>query len=175
MEPTVVVTDDEAWRLGVKAILWEFQSLTPDQLTGLKDGIEKLIALKAAMQAVVEKVNCAAICATCGGECCVRGKYHFSAIDLVVYLLTGKELIEPSFATGRCSYLAEDGCLMPPQYRPFNCVTFVCEQIEMHLPASDKEFFYAAEGKLRLIYRELQEVFTDRRMRGSVMSYVQTS
>lgn len=175
MEPTGVVTDDELWRLGVKAVVNEFRILTSDQLTGLKAGAEELIALKAAMQAVVEKVNCAAICATCGGECCVRGKYHFSAIDLVVYLLTGKELFEPRFANGSCSYLAEDGCLMPPQYRPFNCVTFVCEQIEVHLPASDKEFFYAAESKLRLIYKKLQGMFTDRRMRGSVMSYVQAS
>lgn len=169
------MTDDELWHLGVEAVASEFGGLTSDQLTRLKAGAEELVALKTAMQAAVEKVNCTAICTTCGGECCVRGKYHFSAIDLVVYLLTGKELFEPRFANGRCSYLAEDGCLMPPQYRPFNCVTFVCEQIEVHLPASDKEFFYAAEGKLRLVYKELQGMFTDHRMRGSVMSYVQAS
>lgn len=170
-----MVTDDELWRLGVRAVVNEFGGLAPAQLTTLKAGAEELMALKTAMQAVAERVNCAVICSTCGGECCVRGKYHFSAIDLVVYLLTGKELFDPRFANGRCSYLAEDGCLMPPQYRPFNCVTFVCEQIEVHLPTSDKEFFYAAESKLRLIYKELQGMFTDRRMRGSVMSYVQAS
>ena len=175
MERTGVVTDDEVWRLGVGAVVEVFRLLTPDHLADLKADAEEMMVLKAAMQAVVEKVNGAAICAACKGACCAAGKYHFSAIDLVVYLLTGKELFEPRFASGCCSYLGDGGCLMPPEYRPFNCVTFACEQIEAHLPAADKEFFYLSEGRLRTVYREMQAAFADRRMRCAVMSFARTN
>jgi len=171
MVPGKTATDEMIWRLGVAAVTGEFRALLPAQLSRLSSGIEELRVRKKALHDVVARVNGAAVCAECKGECCVRGKYHFSAIDLVVYLQTGRELFDPRFANGLCPFLGDDGCLMPLEYRPLTCVIFICERIEAFLPPVDREFFSAAESALRLMYRELQEIFADRRMRGSVMNW----
>jgi hypothetical protein len=171
MEPAKTATDEILWCLGVAAVTGEFRALLPAQLSRLSSGIVELRARKKALHDVVARFDGAAVCAECRGECCVRGKYHFSAIDLVVYLQTGRTLFEPRFANGLCPFLGDDGCLMPLEYRPLTCVIFVCERIEALFAPADRKFFSAAENDLRLMYGELQEIFADRRMRGSVMNY----
>ena len=174
MQSGCLIPDDDLWRLAVTAVTVEFQSLTSSRLSEVRTAVEALVALKLAMHAVAEMVDCAEICSGCGGECCSRGKYHFSVIDLIVFLSTGRELFEPDFANGMCPYLGGNGCLMPAAFRPFTCITFNCERIESSLQPLDREFFYAAEKKLRLSYKQLQEIFADSRMRGALMSYVTT-
>lgn len=169
------MTDDEQWRAGVDAIGQELMCLAPCQLLLLKAGVDEMMTIKAAMHSFVEKLNGAVLCAACGGRCCVCGKYHFSAIDLLAYRLTDKELFQPSFVTGRCCFLRQDTCLMAPEFRPFNCVTFVCEEIEARMTVSNKAAFYAGEKKLRNLYGDLKQLFPDNKMNRSVMSYVQVT
>jgi hypothetical protein len=108
-------------------------------------------------------------CAACGGACCVAGKYHFSKVDLLVYLAMDEPLFEPCFDNGLCPYLSAEACLMAPGFRPFNCITFNCELIEDRLPATEVDRFYRLERELREGYRQLRALFPEKTLDGALL------
>jgi hypothetical protein len=61
------------------------------------------------------------------------------------------------------------GCLMEPEYRPYNCITFICERVEGLLGPMEKERAYAIERDLRMLYGDLEQLF-DNRFRYDVLS-----
>jgi hypothetical protein len=170
---TTCQSDSDLWQQGVAAISQLVGTMPPPLAAIVKSAVGELMALKSAMHAIVEAVDGTPTCAVCGGMCCRCGKYHFAAIDLVAYLVTGKELFAPSFGGEGCTFLHRDHCLMPPDYRPFNCITFVCELLEEKFSGEEKVAFYALERELRSLYQQLQQFFSDPRMARSVMSFVQ--
>jgi hypothetical protein len=154
-------------------ITQELEKLSATAKAEVATRIGEMISLKSAMHAVVERSAGAVACAACGGKCCTCGKYHVSGIDLVAYLVTGKEIFTPVFTGESCPFLDQDHCLMPPGHRPYNCITFACEFIECGFSGQDKENFYAMERELRLLYQKLQQYLPDRRMGRSVMGFLQ--
>ena len=112
-----------------------------------------------------------ATCADCGGLCCQKGKYHFSVIDLLMYLSTGKELFTPLFRETPCAFLGAEGCLMAPAYRPFTCITFHCERLELLLSSADLERISLLERGLRDLCRQMEELFGTRMMQGLLLRY----
>lgn len=163
-------TFDEQWQAGVREVHGVFGNLSAEQLLRLRDLTVELKALKAEMQSLVAAIGAGSHCADCGGECCVAGKYHFSKVDLLVYLVDAAPLFEPLFDNGLCPYLAPHGCLIPADYRPFNCITFNCERIEDLLPDDDLAAFYAGERELRRCYGEIRSLFPDHSMHGAVLA-----
>lgn len=109
-------------------------------------------------------------CVACGGLCCEKGKYHFSVIDLLMYLSTGKELFIPSFRESPCPFLGETGCLMDPAYRPYTCITFHCERLEDLLSPADLERIHHLERGLRELCQKLEKLFGGRLMQGLLLS-----
>lgn len=109
-------------------------------------------------------------CAACGGLCCEKGKYHFSVIDLLMYLSTGKELFNPSFRETPCPFLGETGCLMDPAYRPFTCITFHCDRLEDLFTPAALERIHHLEWGLREHCRKLETLFGVRLMQGLLLS-----
>ncbi|WP_243370076.1 hypothetical protein [Geotalea sp. SG265] len=166
-----ITPDKELWHQGIAQIILKVENLPPAAVAQVRAGINELMSLKLAMQAIVERVAGSSTCGECGGKCCRCGRYHFTAIDLVAYLVTGKELFAPDFAGEGCLFLDGDRCLMPPEYRPFNCITFACEDIEDRFTGEEKDRFYFLERELRLSYRKLQHHFPYRRMGLSVLSF----
>jgi hypothetical protein len=164
------MTDRETWNLAVAAVAAEFAALPPArqaltaELAGAVKGVKK------SLHAVVEEVSAGEICASCGGECCLSGKFHVTVVDLLVYLAEGRELFTPRFDQGRCPYLGTQGCLMEPPYRPFNCVTFNCEQVECLLEFAEKDRSVLLEGELRALYGNIEELFGSRFMGGLLMN-----
>jgi hypothetical protein len=165
------VTDRDKWRQAVAAVTSEFEALVPSLRERLRQLCESIMAAKSGVHAVTEAVSPATICAACGGACCASGKYHFTAVDLLVYLDSGHPLFEPSFGRGLCPYLGERSCLMEPDYRPFNCLTFNCELVEALLAPNEVERFYAGERELRRLYARVEELFGNRFMHGLLMNY----
>jgi hypothetical protein len=157
------------WQDGVSRVSCVFQALSEPELATLRTLSLVMIEQKEAMQALVAQVDAASHCAGCGGACCVRGKYHFSAADLLVFLSTGAPLFAPLFDNGLCCYLGAQGCLMAPAYRPFNCITFNCELIEDRLPEQDLARFYALERELRRTYAEIRSLFPGGAMDGALL------
>jgi hypothetical protein len=164
------VTDLETWNLAVAAVTAEFAALPPARQSLVAEFAGAIKVGKEALHAVVEQVSASEICASCGGACCLTGKFHVTVVDLLVYLAEGRELFTPGFDLGRCPYLGTQGCLMAPPYRPFNCVTFNCEQVEWLLEPLEKERSVLLEQELRSLYGRFEELFGNRFMGGLLMN-----
>jgi hypothetical protein len=154
--------DFEKWNRAVSAVNGEFTLLQQPELSRLKKSVDTIKQYKRSVFALTETINAGQICEACQGACCRKGKYHFTVIDLLVYLVEGKELFVPCFTNGRCPYSGEAGCLMEAEYRPFNCVTFQCEELEKLLQPVVIDQFYALEKKLRAAYGDLKRTFDNR-------------
>jgi len=165
-------SDDFAgqWRAGVRLVTQAYLAAPEPLRARLRELAALLKETKCAMQALVARVDAAAHCAGCGGECCVKGKYHFTKADLLVYLVDGKPLFVPLFSNGLCPNLGCQGCLIPTAYRPFNCITFNCELIEDLLPGEDLASFYRMERELRLRYQEIRSLFPEQTMHGALLT-----
>lgn len=160
---------ERQWQKGVDAVSAGFIALPKPELERLRALARAMVELKERMQDVAARVDAAAHCAGCGGACCVSGRYHFTAADLLVYLATAAPLFTPRFDSGLCPYLGEPHCLIPAGYRPFNCITFNCEVIEDRLLPEELSRFYLLERELRQGYREIRSLFPDRSMDGSLL------
>lgn len=165
------MTDRDMWRQAVAAVTSEYAALAPELRERLRPFCESIMAAKRRVHAVTEAVSPAAICAACGGACCANGKYHFTVVDLLVLLSNGQPLFEPRFGRCLCPYLGERSCLMEPDYRPFNCLTFNCELVEALLSPGEVDRFYAGERELRRLYAGVEELFGNRFMQGLLINY----
>ena len=164
------MTDRETWNLAVAAVAAEFALLPPSRKALLAELTESVKTCKKGLHAVAEGVSAGNICAACGGECCMTGKYHVTVVDLLVYLAGGAELFSPHFDQEHCPYLGEQGCLMAPAYRPFNCVTFNCERVESRLEPAEQERLVLLEQRIRALYGRFEALFENRFMGGLLMN-----
>jgi hypothetical protein len=159
------------WNLVVAAVAAEHAALAPARKALVAELAEAVKGAKEALHAIGEGVCVGEICASCGGECCMTGKFHVTVVDILVYLAEGRALFTPDFGQGRCPYLGERGCLMASSYRPFNCVTFNCERVEWLLEPHDKERFVLLERELRALYGRFEEEFGNRFMGGLLQNW----
>jgi hypothetical protein len=163
------MNDREKWNQGVAAVREAYAALSPKLKTCLNKHAMAIRSCKKTLHLIGEGAGAGMICARCGGECCNRGKNHLTVVDLLVYLNEGKTIFTPAFEQSICPYLGEKGCRMGPEYRPYNCVTFICERVEDLLAPLEKERFYAIERELRGLYEGLKKLF-DSRFRHAVLS-----
>jgi hypothetical protein len=162
------MTEGEKWERGVAAVREEYALLSPLLKSRLKKCAAAIKSCKEVLQLIGEGVHAADICGKCRGECCALGKNHVTAIDLLIYLNDDREIFTPCFAQEICPYVGENGCLMEPEYRPYNCITFICEQVEGLLGPLEKERSYAVERDLRDLYRDMEQLL-DSRFRHGVL------
>jgi hypothetical protein len=166
----VHMTDREKWVRGVAAVRNEYAALPYALRVQLAECIALIKLRKKTLQALVDEVRAGEICAACGGECCARGKNHFTVVDLLAYLADDRQLFTPRFGREICPYLGEFCCLMPPEYRPYNCITFVCERVEGLLAPREQALFYAVERELRELYERLERLLDNRFRAGLLMN-----
>ena len=151
------MTDREKWDRGVAALREEYAALSSLLRTQLKERIAAVKSCKKSLHSFAEAVGAGKICAECRGECCARGKNHVTVVELLAYFDDDRQLFTPSFERDLCPYMGENGCLMEPEYRPYNCITFICERVEDLLGPLEKERFYAVERDLQARYKDLEE------------------
>lgn len=126
--------------------------------------------LKQNIHRYAEVLDGSAICAECGGQCCATGKHHFTVVDLLVFLAGEKPVVAPRFSSGWCPFLGDDGCIIEPEFRPYNCVTFNCDRIDCLLQPFEREAFMDTERKLRSAYRAIEEFFDNTFMQGLIIT-----
>lgn len=159
------------WNDAVAVVRSEFAAFPGQVLTELHVLAESIRREKNLISFLTSSKGSNEHCACCGGKCCETGKFHFTVIDLLVHLATGKELFRPVFQGSFCPYLGSEGCLMDPSYRPYICVTFLCERLEKLLSPEELEQVYNSELRLRNLYRRLEEYFGNRFMQGLLLNY----
>lgn len=165
------MTDQQLWSAAVVCVKTEYEAIPYALKQQLSRLSAEIITLKSRSQELVSSANAESACSDCKGICCRFGKHHFTAVDLLVYLSSAGDLFDPSFDNPLCPYHGGSGCLMTPGLRPFNCIIFICEQIEALLPGSVKEELVEIEKELRRIYGEFDRIFGNRFANGLLITY----
>jgi len=165
------MTDSEKWDRGVAALGKEYVLLPPELKVQLDKCAHAVKSRKEQLHKIVSEVRAAEVCAQCLGECCKGGKNHVTTVDLLIYMGEGKKVFTPAFEFGNCPYLGETGCVMEPEYRPLNCITFNCERIEEALGPLERDRFYAVEGELRELYDYYEQLFDNSFSYGLLSNY----
>jgi hypothetical protein len=86
-------------------------------------------------------------------------------VNLLPFLLGGEAPPDPDFSR-ICPYIDSQGCLLEPARRPFNCVIFLCEEVEATLSPGQRQLFSALEGRLRFLYLEFDRRYAGSSLRG---------
>ena len=144
------MSDLAVWEQALSSAGNWYRGLPPAIRAELDGLLEEIMQLKRTLVELVTSSGSSAICRSCGGECCLLGRYHVSVLDILAYLKTGVDPVVPNFfASPACPYADISGCSMPPCYRPVTCVIFNCQLIEDRLTAIERHTLYAHESRLR--------------------------
>ena len=158
--------DTETWRIAVETCSAEFEQLSPGHRARLLPMIRQAMACKEELNRLFGELDGGSVCALCQGECCQTGLYHVTVVELLSYLVTDREIFSPRFDTGSCPFLGDTGCLMEPAFRPYNCVTFLCDRLDGGLSAEQRIAFAALSGQLLDSCRAIEALFANRFMSG---------
>jgi hypothetical protein len=165
------VTDHELWSEAVGRVQSEYQSLPLPVKQRLYELSSEIRALKDEHQKLVSRFSPDLLCERCNGICCRYGKHHFTAVELIVYLAAERELFTPSFENPVCPYIGDTGCLMEPALRPFNCIIFICEDLDNRLDESSRAELSVIEKKLRQLYLQIDQLLGNRFGNGLLISF----
>ncbi len=165
------MTDQEQWDGAVEAAEREYAALSREQKAAILTLVEAIQEDKRAIADLAAVAGAPALCASCGGRCCEKGRYHFTLVDLLVFLATDTVLFRPDFSGGRCPFLIQGACLMAPAFRPLICVTFHCDMVEERLDPVDLRRLYDLEASLRERYGHMDRLFSRRLGFGLLLGY----
>lgn len=149
------MNDSEAWHRGVERVAAAFGKLPPASRQAIGKIAAAMVADKERMHSLLSGPQGESTCGDCGGACCRSGKYHVSVADVLVYHALERSLFLPDFHSGGCPFLAPDGCVMPPGFRPFSCITFACDALEDEVGEQRADEARQCESALRAHYRAI--------------------
>lgn len=157
--------DPSLWRCAIARVSREFETLSSDERQWVRQQLAEVARLQGFLHSLFEKASGLELCTRCQGGCCGCGKNHFTLLNLLAFLEKGLPIPEPDFSAP-CPFLRPSGCVLDPSHRPFNCVTFICGDVEDALCEEDQRAFYAAEKSLRSIYEAFDTRFAGSSLRG---------
>lgn len=152
------------WDEVLNQLQCELNSIAEEDLHWLQQRIALIQAVQEEIHRLFLDANGSATCRTCSGSCCEHGHNHITLINVVAALLQ-HNVPEPDFAAA-CPFLTPGGCSLKVALRPFNCVTFICAQIEAHMNAAQVTEFYRLEKLLRAHYTEVDQRYMGSSLRG---------
>jgi hypothetical protein len=155
------LTETRLWRQLVVRVGEELSRLDLAETAWLQASLAQVADCQRQLHAFFLQAGGVQLCRDCAGNCCGCGKNHLTLVNLLGYLVNGEAVPEPEFSR-TCPFLGDAGCRHEVGRRPFNCVIFLCEEIEERLDPASRECFYHHERQLRRFYAEF-----DRRYAGS--------
>lgn len=142
--------DQTRWAEATAAATRMYAGLAAETRSELDALLGQIMVLKEQLLAQTLAAGSDGLCRSCGGQCCLNGKYHFSVLDLLAHRLAAVEPMMPNFAAAPvCPYGGDAGCLMAPRLRPLTCVVFNCDAIEDRMPPDEVAALYGREQLLR--------------------------
>lgn len=151
-----VVNPEQRWSQIIDSLRREVAVLDESERAWISARLAAIALLQEELHDCVRGCGSETLCACCPEHCCGQGKNHPGLVNLLFYLMAEEELVADFSAP--CPQLGPAGCLFPPARRPFNCITFNCEQVEEKLPAAQRHRLATLETALRALY----ESFTSR-------------
>ena len=153
------------WLLLQKRIRDEVAQLDERDRAWLEMRLETIGEIQLELDSLFVKAGGASACADCVGECCGCGRHHITLTNLLAYAVAGEVPPAPDF-TKTCPYLGETGCVLPVSCRPYNCITFFCEQLEGTLCGEDQQKLRDLDRRLRTEYQAVAERYPAASLRG---------
>jgi len=165
------VTDQELWSEAVGRVSSEYLALPVPVKQTLYELTSEIRELKAEHQKLVARFSADSLCERCHSICCRYGKHHFTVVEQIVYLVSGRELLTPSFDNPVCPYIGDSGCMMEPELRPFNCIIFICEDLDSRLDEVSRAELSAMENRLRQLYQQIDRLLGNRFANGLLITF----
>lgn len=149
-------SEEALWQQTLAAVRTDLAALPPGERAWLEQHLAALGVLQERLHGLFLAAGGPDLCRACDGACCGCGRNHLTLGNLLALLLQGLEPPAPDWAAP-CPWLGPAGCRLSVAWRPFNCVSFVCEAVEERLGAAGCAAFYALERELRRSYEELAD------------------
>ena len=122
------------WLALLQKIRDELAALDEAERQWLRSRLDSIGAIQLDLDTLFRAAGGVQTCAVCAGACCACGRHHLTLPNLLTYLLADEEPPAPDLDSP-CPYLGEAGCRLSVDRRPYNCITFFCEQLEANLSA----------------------------------------
>ncbi|NCO51468.1 MAG: hypothetical protein GW875_05165 [Deltaproteobacteria bacterium] len=159
----------DCWQQLVTQICREYAQLNQDEKSWIIRHCQLMGVLQQKLDRVFLQAQGEDLCRNCQGECCARGHNHMSLANLLALLCVDQQLPLLDFSQ-TCPLLTPKGCQLPAAYRPYNCISFVCERIEPQLNPQQLAEFYQTEKELRQLYRLFLERYAGASMSGLLIA-----
>jgi len=156
------------WQACLTLVRRELTLCGADEQLWIERHTAQVVDLKRRLHQLFLEAQGAEACRECDGACCARGQHHMTLVEVLCALLRGVALPDPA-PEATCPFLAPDGCVLEAGLRPFNCVTFNCDQVEGRLPVDRVAQFYALERELRILYEAFEGRYAGASLRGLVI------
>jgi hypothetical protein len=162
-------TDVALWAATLDRVRSELAALPIGEREWLKVQVNRIEQLQCELDRLFRDVDGPAICTDCLGGCCSRAKHHVTLTNLLGYLLAGETSPLPDFALA-CPMLGAQGCRLPVERRPFNCIIFLCDRIDDQLNDGQRTAFAGIEDELRNAYHMVAERHPGASLRGLLIA-----
>lgn len=160
----MIEKNSRLWNNIVSSVMNEYHDLAPAELTWINARLDQIEALQLELNQVFCHAEGESICHQCQGDCCLKGHNHMTLVNLLSFIRRGVLPPDADF-TSTCPFLGGEGCRLSVNSRPYNCISFICDRIEVALPQDKKAHFYALDSALRSLYLEFTQ-----RYRGAAMT-----
>jgi hypothetical protein len=148
------------WDHCLSGVKQEYGLLAPRERDWILERLGQMADLQKQLDELFVAADGPAACRQCSGACCDSGKNHFTLANLLAFVSVGQLPPDPDFSLV-CPFLGEAGCRIEVSRRPFNCITFACDQVLDSL-GSQRERYFHLEKALHAHYLAF-----DRRYSGS--------
>ncbi|MCM2264860.1 MAG: hypothetical protein NDI73_06655 [Desulfuromonadales bacterium] len=162
-------SDAALWAATLVRVRNELVELSTADRDWLTAQVSRIGALQAELDRLFRDAGGPAICAACLGGCCGGARHHVTLTNLLGYLLAGEEPPAPDFSL-ICPQLGVQGCRLPAERRPFNCIIFLCDRIDGQLTGEQRIAFDGIEAELRNAYHAVAERCRGASLRGLLIA-----
>ena len=166
--PDPLSSDTALWAATLVRVRRELKDLPAGERDWLAAQTARIGELQTGLDRLFRTIGGPELCTACLGGCCSRARHHVTLTNLLGDLLSGEEPPRPDF-TLACPMLGAQGCRLPVAHRPFNCIIFLCDEIDRQLTPGQREHFAGLEADLRRGYHEVAERCPGASLRGLLL------
>lgn len=153
------MNDQQAWQLALDLAVRLYDGLPEAGRERVDMLVRRIMALKQELLDLTLCVGSASLCRTCGGKCCLHGKYYVTLLDLLAYRISSTAAPVPDFGGHPgCPYGGPHGCCLAPGLRPMTCVIFNCDLIEELMSVAVRQRVVVCERELRAAITEVERL-----------------
>lgn len=145
-----------AWTALLNRLRLEYAALPDRERDWLRAQINLIATAQTTLDQLFYRLGGPEACAACQGGCCGAGRHHLTLANLLGYLQSGQQPPAPDFSRS-CPYLGAAGCLLPAANRPYNCISFFCEDLDARFTTEQRTVWAVCDQTLRAAYQAIAD------------------